>query len=101
LGEQDGLPERDLKSALKPKLEELGEVERAYLARIGFGPSEEPSVALCLAPTSGRAANIVQSVGEVFSRFFSPDAYLDVIFVAGQQEADLRRVCRPFFSRPH
>jgi hypothetical protein len=35
----------------------------------------------------------------VFATQFSRSAQLDVIFVSPEQEADLRRVCKPFYAR--
>lgn len=99
LGEQDGVPERELKIALESALADFRDVERAYLARIGFGPNQRTGIALCLAPPSKQAALIVRRVAEVFSNLFSRDAHLDVIFVSDEQELDLRRVCTPFFRR--
>jgi hypothetical protein len=99
LGEQDGLPERALKAALQSELAQFTEVKWAYLARVGFAPNAQPGVALCLAPLTSNDSAIAQHVGKVFASQFSRDAHLDVIFVSPEQEADLRRVCKPFYAR--
>lgn len=98
LGEQDGEPERALKTVLTIELSKFREVERAYLARVGFAPSADVGVALCLTPSTAKDATIVQHVGNVFAAQFSREAHLDVVFVDGEQEGDLQRVCRPFYT---
>jgi hypothetical protein len=98
LGEQDGEPERALKTVLAIELAKFPEVERAYLAQVGFAPSAGVGVALCLTPSTTKDAAIVQHVGKVFAAQFSRDAHLDVVFVDGEQETDLQRVCRPFYT---
>jgi hypothetical protein len=98
LGDQDGPSERALKTVLTTELSKFPQVERAYLARVGFAPDHQIGVALCLAPLASNAEVIVQHVGEVFASQFSRDAHLDVIFVSDEQEADLRRVSNPFYQ---
>lgn len=98
LGEQDGPSERDLKVALRGELERHAAIKRAYLARIGFAPAASPTVALCLVPTSAEDAAIVKAVGKIFEGQFASGVPLDILFPSVDQEADLRRVCRPFFE---
>lgn len=43
--------------------------------------------------------SIVERLGKVFASEFSRDAHMDVIFTNEDREADLRRVCRPFYER--
>lgn len=98
LGEQDGVPERALKTALLVELAKFREVQRGYLARVGFAPNRNVGIALCLAPITGRDGAIVQAVGKVFAEQFSRETHLDIVFVSQDQEDDLRRVCSPFYE---
>ena len=100
LGEQDGPPERELKSLLRIELPRLNAIKRAYLARIGFSPGAAPSVALCLVGTSADTRTIAEYIGELFASQFSKDAHLDIVFIDSEQEGDLRRVCLPFYEAP-
>lgn len=99
LGEQDGAPERAFKAVLRIELAKCSQIESAYLARVGFAPHTQTGVALCVAPAVSNAEAVVQHIGKVFADQFSRDAHLDVIFVNDEQEADLRRVCSPFYRR--
>jgi hypothetical protein len=99
LGEQDGPSEQALKAALLAQLLRHTPVERAYLARVGFGPGEPPQVALCLAPPAANGRGLLDHIGQVFAGQFAREAHLDIIFVNDEQETDLGRVCRPFYLR--
>jgi hypothetical protein len=98
LGEQDGDSERELQASLRHVFGNHPEVKRAYLAIVGFSPTTQPGIALCLFPKSVESSAIVDEVGQVFSLLFSEDNYLDVLFVSDDQEPDLMRVCRPFYE---
>ena len=99
LGEQDGPPERALKSALTETLARLPHSVRGYLARVGFQPDNENAVALCLAGFHRPDTALVDDVNAAFSRMFGTGAALDIIFISAEQEADLRRVCTSFYDR--
>jgi hypothetical protein len=44
---------------------------------------------------------MVDDVNVAFSEMFSEESDLDILFLTGEQEIDLQRVCEPFFqSRP-
>lgn len=96
LGEQDGPSEQELKALLRAKLREFKSIQQAYLARIGFAPDALPSVALCITPSTKADQRIVELVSRTFSSLFNSETHLDVVFIDAEQEADLRRVCRPF-----
>jgi hypothetical protein len=99
LGEQVGTPEASLKRALVSAFRRFPSVERAYLARLGFGPSRSPSVALCISPVRASSRALLDEVELVFAAQFAADAHLDVLFVDAQQESELRQVCSAFFAR--
>ncbi len=99
LGEQAGVPETLLKRTLVSAFPRFPSVERAYLARLGFGSSRSPSVALCIAPAHASSRALLDEVELVFAAQFAADAYLDVLFVDAQQESELQHVCPPFYRR--
>src|SRR5689334_3275620 len=88
LGEQDGPPERDFKSALTQILGRPRHPVRGYLARVGFQPDGERAVALCLAGFHEPDGTLVQDVNATFWKMFGTFAALDIIFISGEQEAD-------------
>ena len=99
VGEQDGPNERLLKERLGPVLREASHIQRAYLARIGFQPSDSPSVALCLVSSTGDDIDLVKHVDDVFKTIAPRNVFLDVAFLTAKQEEDVARVCSPFYRR--
>jgi hypothetical protein len=97
LGEQDGPPERELKSHLATLLADERAVHRAYLARLQYGNSTTWDVALCLAATNPDIKALNDRVGRLFAAIFRRDAYLDILFLSKIQEAELSNVCPPFY----
>jgi hypothetical protein len=96
LGEQDGKPERLLKSQLVESFKGRDEVQRAYLAQITSG--DQPGVALCLKTRQGPDSNIIRDVGAIFAGLFVTQEHLDVLFLSATQESALRNVCAPFYA---
>ena len=72
-------------------------IKSAYLARIGFAPTDPPSVALCLVSDSGEDLVLVKRIGEIFRTHAPENVFLDVVFRAPSEEEDVSRVCRPFY----
>jgi hypothetical protein len=99
LGEQDGGPESKFKAALLPVLSRSESVERAYLARVGFQPHAAKSVALCLAGSLEIPPALLRELTSTFAQQFNSASALDILGVSPEQEADLRRVCAPFYER--
>ena len=99
LGEQDGVAERELKSALTPILAAHATIARAYLARVGFQPQEEVSVALCLAGPRDPAPGLLRDIQACFGTLFRAGAALDILALSAEQESDAKRVCSPFYVR--
>ena len=97
LGEQDGPNEREMKAVLVRVLDEVGSVEAAYLARVGFQPAATPSVALCVRATEGVEQTLVRRVSEVAYQLLSRGTVLDVVFLSPEQEQDLSSVCSRFY----
>jgi len=98
LGEQSGSVEDTLKRELILEFATRPDIRRAYLARVGFESASEPAVALCILSSRPDDQSIIMRVGEIVRRRFSNDAALDILFPTAEQEADLARVCRPFYS---
>jgi hypothetical protein len=96
LGEQDGPPERLLKQRLCAAFVFHQQLECAYLAQVAY--PDESGVALCLHCADGEDSQLAEVIGEVFASIFGAHEHLDVLFVSEDQEAALRRVCRPFYA---
>ena len=99
LGEQDGGPESKFKAAVLPVLSRNETVKRAYLARVGFQPHAAKSVALCLAGSLEIPPVLLRELANTFAQQFNSASALDILGVSPEQEADLRRVCAPFYKR--
>lgn len=98
LGEQDGAPERELKSRLAQLFAAEQSVSRAYLARVAYGDSPAKSVTLCLRAKAASDKGVVERVGEIFASMFGRHEHLDTMFISDVQEGELAKCCRPFFK---
>jgi hypothetical protein len=99
LGEQDGPPERLLKDKLADFFRRDRDVSRAYLVRVDFGEGEEASVALALRTQCGPDKATVEKVSKLFAGIFNAKEHLDIMFLTDGQEAELTKVCKPFFEQ--
>jgi hypothetical protein len=79
LCEQEGRPERELKSVLAKAFSHLGHVTAAYLARVDYGNASEQHVALCIAIDDTNPENIVEAVSKLFQSMFNSDTHLDIL----------------------
>ena len=98
LGEQSGSVEDLLKRDLIFEFATRPNIRRAYLARVGFQPDAEPSTAVCIVSNRPDDRSLVIRVGDIIRRRLGKDAVMDVLFLTAEQEADVVRVCRPFYS---
>jgi hypothetical protein len=96
LGEQDGSPERRLKTSLRRRFTEMRTVERAYLARVRYGTGRS-DVALALVTRGNEKDSVVKSVHEEFHALFNASQHLDIMFLTAVQESEICLVCPPFF----
>jgi hypothetical protein len=96
LYEQDGPPERLLKEKLTEMFSQNETVERAYLAMARLG--SESGVVLGLATRSGPDEKIVTNVQAAFASECHTNEHLDIVFLTTNLEAQLTKVCRPFFA---
>lgn len=99
LGEQSGSSEDLLKRELILEFVTRPDIQRAYLAKVGFQPQNETAVALCVVSTRPDDRSIVMRVSEIFRRRFAHEDALDILFLTADQEADIARVCSPFYRR--
>jgi len=97
VGEQDGPPERELKSHLAKLLTSERTVHRAYLARVQYDDATNWDVALCLASTDPDVQGLNGRIGRLFAGIFRRDAHLDILFLSKTQEAEISKVCTPFY----
>jgi hypothetical protein len=96
LHEQDGAPELVLKDKLREVFRRNRALERAYLVMARLG--EETGVVLGLATRFGPEEKIVTTVQAAFASVFNSDEHLDIVFLTDEQETQLTKVCKPFFS---
>lgn len=99
LGEQSGEVEQTLKRELLIEFVTRPDIQRAYLARVGFPPAEETSLALCVVSARPDDRSLIMRVGEILRRRFAKETGLEVLFLTAEQEADVARVCAPFYRR--
>lgn len=99
LGEQSGSVEDTLKRELILEFATRPDIVRAYLATVSFPPQTESSAALCVVSRRPDDRSLVLRVGEIFRRRFSKEAALDILFLTAEQEAEIARLCPPFYGR--
>jgi hypothetical protein len=99
LGEQDGPSEEILKDRLADFFRRDRSVNRAYLARVDFGEGENASVVLGLRTQFGPDKGMVEKVSTIFAGVFNAKEHLDIMFLTDNQEAELTKACKPFFSQ--
>ena len=94
--EQDGPPERELKSTLIPELSRFGGVRSAYLVRVSYCGGGPDSVALAL--VAPEDPGLVERLGAVFSSQFGSGEHLDMLFLEPERESEVQTVATPFYS---
>jgi hypothetical protein len=95
--EQDGPPERQLKAGLTDLFARHPSVRRAYLAIVHYPGSSARHVALCVQSADGEDQTLAAEIGTVFRSLFGSHEHLDTIFLNASQDAQIARVCNPFF----
>lgn len=99
VGEQDGPAERRLKEALAVVLGLGPSVRRAYLARVRTDGATAGVMLALLTDDAEDSEKLVAQAGKTFAALFNAKASLDVIFLDGRKDAEIRKVCAPFFER--
>ena len=100
VGEQDGQPERLLKDRLAELFRQYKTISAAYLARADIG-NGLITVILALRAESSPDQRVIEKVGSFFASIFAREEHLDIFFISEAQEAELTKVCSPFFWKPH
>jgi hypothetical protein len=98
VGEQDGNPERELKTVWAATLAKTPGVTRAFLALAVAGDDAQPNVLLCICPRTAEQRTLVEQLAAPFHTMFDADQHVDIVFLDAAQESDVSRVAKPFFS---
>ena len=97
VGEQDGPAERDLKARLVELFQREPTVRSAYLARADYRDATGIHVALCVKSSLDEHVPLKRKVTDIFSALFNTHEHLDVLFIRGDQEEELKQVCAAFY----
>jgi hypothetical protein len=97
LGEQDGIPERELKRRLSMCFFQRQDVQRAYLVRVRYDGGVD-EIALCVLANPDRARDLVTNVATIFGEMFGREEHLEIMLLDQQCEAAVSEVCAPFFT---
>jgi len=100
LGDQDGVPERELKDRLVKFFQCDQTILRACLVRVAYSDVSSPVVGLCLHSEFDPDRGLVSKIGKIFASMFGSHEHLDIIFLDDKQEYELGKVCSPFFGNP-
>jgi hypothetical protein len=98
LGEQDGVPERELKVCFVELFRKQPTVERAYLVLAEHGDRKGVNVTLAMRCSSGDDHALIRKLANIFSSMFGSHEHLDVMFVKEDEERQLQGVCKPFYQ---
>ncbi len=97
--EQDGPPEQKLKTELSKLFISDRNIFKAYLIRIVYESSNDYTVALCVAMTSGDEIMIVRKIANIFSKMFGEDQHLEIMFLDDKMETKVAGACGPFYVK--
>jgi hypothetical protein len=98
LGEQNGVPENELKSCLVEFFQRDQSVVKAYLARVAYDVKSPVGVALCLRTQLGPDRGVAEEIGKIFASMFGGHEHLDIMFLGDEDESELAKVSPPFFG---
>ena len=99
LGEQSGEVVDTLKRELLIEFVTRPDIQRAYVARVGFPPGEETFAALCVVSARPDDRSLIVRIGEILRRRFGKEPALEVLFLTPEQEREIAGVCAPFYRR--
>jgi SseB protein C-terminal domain len=98
LGEQDGSPEQTIKARWLPIFSQNTSVQSAFLAIVSFDRAATYHPALCIRSSLGDDSALIEKLAAAFKEVFAGSQMLDIMFVTNEQEAQIRKVCRPFYE---
>jgi hypothetical protein len=99
LGDQDGVPEQELKAKVSQLCEADERVWKAYLVRADAGPETPVRVVLCLRTVMERDEKLAKKIAKTFAAQFLKSQSLDILFVNNDHEIALAESCTPFYVR--
>jgi len=99
LGEQDGPAERRLKEALAVVLGLDPSLIRAYLARVLCDGKTAGVILGLLTSDEEDSEKIAAQAGKTSAAMFNARAQIDIVFLNHAQDAEIAKVCPPFFAR--
>jgi hypothetical protein len=103
VAEQDGPNERLLKEKLAAAFLSEGFVGRAYLVQADLQDGTGINVVLALRASPPASPHDERQAAErfaaIFASIFHKHAHLDILFLKDHTEAEVRKVCPPFFAR--
>jgi len=99
LGEQDGPAERRLKEALAVLLGLGATVTRAYLVRVRYDDQTSGVMLGLLTDDERNSEKVAGQMGRTFEALFNTKADLDIVFLDGARDAEIRKACPPFYDR--
>ena len=79
VAEQDGLPERELKTKLVTLFGQLRLVRTAYLSRVQYENTGPLEMVLCVRGQPGQNRVFANRVGDVFASMFGGHEHLDIM----------------------
>jgi hypothetical protein len=98
IGEQDGPVERDLKSRWVPILAAAPQIRRAFLVRSVYDGQGGLHIVLALCTSGAPDQGLMQALRVPYAAKFHRDCPLDMMFATAAQEAQIEKVCPPFYT---
>ena len=98
LGGESGSVEDMVKRDLVLEFATRPDIRRAYLTRVAFPPQTEAALAVCILSRRPDDQAVVTRVGDILRRRFPKDTALEILFLTPEQDVEVARVSRPFFS---
>lgn len=98
LSEQIGIPENEFKKEIIGLLQNHNNLLRVYLAQVAYDEVKDFNVALCIASVCGEDEKFTHNASSLFCCMFGSHEHLDILYLSVSQEAQLRKVCCPFFN---
>ncbi|HET7887285.1 MAG TPA: hypothetical protein VFL62_13740 [Bradyrhizobium sp.] len=97
MGARDGAHERRLKEAISVLLDLDTTVARAYLVRASFDGTTFVAVLGLLTHDRKQSGKLALQMDRAFGALFNTEAHLDVVFLDGESEVQIRKACAPFY----
>ena len=97
----EGDRETELQNELAAYLRTKWQVVAAYFTTIRYESGTFTGPALCLKTCyAGETMDLVEATAEIFTHWFVLPERMDITFLTDKEEAELEKVCRPFYCKP-